>query len=281
MILMVLVVICYTITSLNDKYAVSKAGMNGSQMTFVMAAATSFFMIFTLPFLDRTFEITPLSFVFIFLLLISKLLEFQMSARILVEMSAFELKAWLGICMFMSYFTDIILGNATFTALKIICVAITAAGLIMIAKTGKKNVNYKKIVVPLILYLLSRYGYGIAVTWINKVGCISSDMVLFAALIILAVILFPKSDIISLAKRKPKEVSIVALAKIPNVLGLILENAVIAISLTNDSFIQPMILITILIIGMFQNTERPTGWNLAGSIICAVGILGFQFAGLV
>ena len=151
----------------------------------------------------------------------------------------------------------------------------------MIAKTGKKNVNYKKIVVPLILYLLSRYGYGIAVTWINKVGCISSDMALFAALIILAVILFPKSDIISLAKRKPKEVSIVALAKIPNVLGLILENAVIAISLTNDSFIQPMILITILIIGMFQKTERPTGWNLAGSIICAVGILGFQFAGLV
>ena len=85
MILMVLVVICYTITSLNDKYAVSKAEMNGSQMTFVMAAATSFFMIFTLPFLNRTFEITPLSFVFIFLLLISKLLEFQMSARILVK----------------------------------------------------------------------------------------------------------------------------------------------------------------------------------------------------
>ena len=148
MILMVLVVICYTITSLNDKYAVSKAGMNGSQMTFVMAAATSFFMIFTLPFLNRTIEITPLSFVFIFLLLISKLLEFQMSARILVEMSAFELKAWLGICMFMSYFTDIILGNATFTALKILCVAITAAGLIMIAKTGKKNVNYKNSCTP-------------------------------------------------------------------------------------------------------------------------------------
>lgn len=92
---------------------------------------------------------------------------------------------------------------------------------------------------------------------------------------------FPQVRYYQPCKRKPKEVSIVALAKIPNVLGLILENAVIAISLTNDSFIQPMILITILIIGMFQKTERPTGWNLAGSIICAVGILGFQFAGLV
>ena len=43
MILMVLVVICYTITSLNDKYAVSKAEMNGSQMTFVMAGGPPLF----------------------------------------------------------------------------------------------------------------------------------------------------------------------------------------------------------------------------------------------
>ena len=41
MVLMLLVVLCYTITSLNDKYAVTKAGMNGSQMTFIMAAATA------------------------------------------------------------------------------------------------------------------------------------------------------------------------------------------------------------------------------------------------
>ena len=52
MVLMLLVVLCYTITSLNDKYAVTKAGMNGSQMTFIMAAATAFFMLFTLPFSD-------------------------------------------------------------------------------------------------------------------------------------------------------------------------------------------------------------------------------------
>lgn len=281
MVLMLLVVICYTITSLNDKYAVTKAGMNGSQMTFVMAAATSFFMLFTLPFSDRTFELTPLSFVFILLLFISKLLEFQMSAKILIDMSAFELKAWLGIVVFMSYFTDIALGKADFSALKILCITITVAGLVLIAKSGKKTMNYGKIVIPLILYLLSRYGYGIAVTWINSVGCISSDMALFSALILLAVVLFPKSDIISHAKKKPKETAVVALAKIPNALGLMLENAVIAISLTNDSFIPPMILIAILIIDMFKKTTRPAGLNLAGSIVCAVGILGFQLTALI
>lgn len=281
MVLMLLVVLCYTITSLNDKYAVTKAGMNGSQMTFIMAAATAFFMLFTLPFSDRTFQFTPLSFVFIILLFISKLLEFQMSAKILVDMSAFELKAWLGIVVFMSYFTDIALGKAAFSALKIICIAVTVAGLILIAKSGKKTMNYGKIVIPLILYLLSRYGYGIAVTWINKEGCISPDMALFAALILLAIVLFPKANIVSLVKEKPKETAVVALAKIPNALGLMLENAVIAVSLTNDAFIPPMILIAILIIDMFKKTTRPTGLNLAGSIVCAVGILGFQLAALI
>ncbi len=280
MVLMLLVVLCYTITSLNDKYAVTKAGMNGSQMTFIMAAATSFFMLFTLPFSDRTFHATPLSFLFIILLFISKLLEFQMSAKILVDMSAFELKAWLGICLFMSYFTDVFLGKASFSVVKILFIAITAAGLILIARSGRKTVNYKKIVVPLVLYLLSRYGYGIAVTWINKEGCISSDMALFMALILLAVVLAPKSGIIGLVKEKPKETAIVALAKIPNALGLMLENAVIAISLTNDSFIPPMILVTILIIDLFKKTTRPTGLNLAGSIVCAVGIFGFQLSAL-
>lgn len=139
MVLMLLVVLCYTITSLNDKYAVTKAGMNGSQMTFIMAAATSFFMLFTLPFSDRTFHATPLSFLFIILLFISKLLEFQMSAKILVDMSAFELKAWLGICLFMSYFTDVFLGKASFSVIKILFIAITAVGLILIARFGKKD----------------------------------------------------------------------------------------------------------------------------------------------
>lgn len=41
----------------------------------------------------------------------SKILEFKLSAIILDEISAFELKAWLGITLFMSYATDIFLGE--------------------------------------------------------------------------------------------------------------------------------------------------------------------------
>ena len=41
MLLMLAVVACYTICSLSDKYAVSKLKMNGSTLTFIMAAATA------------------------------------------------------------------------------------------------------------------------------------------------------------------------------------------------------------------------------------------------
>ena len=53
MALMLAVVVCYTICSLSDKYAVAKLKMNGNTLTFIMAAATSLFMLAYLPFDSR------------------------------------------------------------------------------------------------------------------------------------------------------------------------------------------------------------------------------------
>ena len=111
MFLLILVVVCYTICSLSDKYAVSTAKFNGDELGFLMAAATAVFMACCLPFLDRTITFSWQSFAAIGLLCLSKILEFKLSAIILDEISAFELKAWLGITLFMSYATDIFLGE--------------------------------------------------------------------------------------------------------------------------------------------------------------------------
>ena len=106
---------------------------------------------------------------------------------------------------------------------------------------------------------------------------------LFFALIILALVLIPKAKPLSIAAVSPegkRGVLIVVLCKLPNALGLLGENAVAAESLTNYAFIQPMILIVILVLELLKKSTRPTGLNLAGSIICALGILGFQAAGI-
>ena len=163
MFLLILVVVCYTICSLSDKYAVSTAKFNGDELGFLMAAATAVFMACCLPFLDRTITLSWQSFAAIGLLCLSKILEFKLSAIILDEISAFELKAWLGITLFMSYATDIFLGEKP-SIFKFLFIVLTVAGLVFIAKSGRTdsgNINYRRIVVPLVFYLLARYGYGI------------------------------------------------------------------------------------------------------------------------
>lgn len=282
MLTMIAVVALYTICSLNDKYAVSKAKFNGSQLTFLMAAGTIPFLALLLPFFDRTFTFSVPTLIFIILIAASKYLEFSMSAKILAEMSVFELKAWLGLTLFMSYFTDIIMYGQDISALKILCMVITAAGLVLIARSGRKKVNYSKIVIPLIIYISAKFGYGFVMKAAEKY--ISSTLTLFFALIILAAVLIPSAKPLSIAAESPegkKGVFIVILCKLPNALGLLGENAVAAQSLTNYSFIQPMILMVVLALDLMRKNTRPTGSNLAGSVLCVIGILGFQAVGLI
>lgn len=44
------------------------------------------------------------------------------------------------------------------------CIVITAVGLIFIVRSGeKKEIDYIKIVLPLVLYLAAKYGYGLVI----------------------------------------------------------------------------------------------------------------------
>lgn len=279
--LMLAVVACYTICSLSDKYAVAKLKMNGNTLTFIMAAATSLFMLAYLPFDSRHFDGSFTAFLAIGLMVLSKLLEFQLAAVILKEMSAFELKAWLGLTVFLSYGTDLFLGNAALglvTVWKFCFIAVTAAGLFMIAKAGGKKINYLKILLPLAGYLLCKFGYGLIVTFTKQ--SISPTLSLFFALVILAVGLAPLVHPIKLCREQPKAVLIVGLTKIPNVIGLILENIVAQQSMANYSFIQPMILVALFFIGVIRK-EECTKLNIIGGVVCILGIAGFQLIGML
>ena len=71
-----------------------------------------------------------------------------------------------------------------------------------------------------------------------------------------------------------------ALTKIPNVIGLVLENAIAVQSMANYSFIQPMILVVLFFIGIFRK-EESSRLGVIGGIVCMAGILGFQAAGFI
>lgn len=241
-ILMLAVTACYTICSLNDKYAAAKANLSGDEFTFLMCSSMSVFLAASLPFQNLSFSFTWQSFLAVLLVAMCKMLEFQMSARVLKQLSAFELKAWLGITLFASYFTDILFGFEL-NIIKLICIFATAAGLVFIARSSKGGVNYKQIILPLVLYLVSKYGYVLVIRSFSPYA--SSTMQLLPAMVIISLIMLPRVHIRKLIKNNRSGVVKVVLARIPNTLGMLLENAVISISLANYSFIQPMILVTL------------------------------------
>lgn len=273
-ILMLAVTACYTICSLNDKYAAAKANFSGDEFTFLMCSSMSVFLALSLPFQNLSFSLTWQSFLAVLLVAMCKMLEFQMSARVLKQLSAFELKAWLGITLFASYFTDILFGSEL-NIIKLICIFATAAGLVFIARSSKGGVNYKQIILPLVLYLVSKYGYGLVIRSFSPYA--SSTMQLLPAMVIISLIMLPRVHIRELIKNNRSGVVKVVLARIPNTLGMLLENAVISISLANYSFIQPIILVTLFVIGLIRREKR-SRLNLIGSIICIVGIVAFQLA---
>lgn len=273
-ILMLAVTACYTICSLNDKYAAAKANFSGDEFTFLMCSSMSVFLALSLPFQNLSFSLTWQSFLAVLLVAMCKMLEFQMSARVLKQLSAFELKAWLGITLFASYFTDILFGSEL-NIIKLICIFATAAGLVFIARSSKGGINYKHIILPLVLYLVSKYGYGLIIRSFSPYA--SSTMQLLPTMVIISLIMLPRVHIRELIKNNRSGVVKVVLARIPNTLGMLLENAVISISLANYSFIQPMILVTLFVIGLIRREKR-SRLNLIGSIICIVGIVAFQLA---
>lgn len=271
--LMLLVTACYSFTSLSDKFAVNKAGFDRNEFTLLMCLSMSVFLAISLPFQEIYISFCWQALLAVGLVAACKLFEFQMSALVLLELTAFELKAWLGITLFASYISDVLLG-AQLSIPCIICIIVTTFGLIFIARSGKaKKVDYRKIILPLALYLCSKFGYGLCIRSFSTY--ISPTLQLLSSMVIITLLMLPKHSLASVFKKNTNGALKVIVARIPNTIGMLAENAVIAISLSGYSFIQPMVLVSLFIIGIIRK-ESFTKQSLAGSLICIAGIVCFQ-----
>ncbi len=271
--LMLGVTVCYTITSFSDKYAVSKAKFSGDEFTFLMCSSLAFFTLLSLPFQNIYFTLTWQSFAAILLIALCKIFEFQMSAIVLRQLSAFELKAWIGVTLIVSYLTDVIYG-AELAAMKLLCIAATVTGLALIVKSGRENkIEYRKIAVPLVLYLTAKYSYGLIIKTFTPY--VSPTMQFMPALMLVSLVMLTKIRPHEIFKKNKNGAVNVILARVPNTIGMLMENAVISVSLASYSFIQPMVLISLFAIGIIQK-NRYSRLNLAGSIICIAGVVIFQ-----
>ena len=265
---------CYTCTSLADRYAAHDVGFKGSEFTFLMCSSMSIFIALTLPFQEIRFTLCWQSFAAVILVAVCKFLEFEMSMLVMKELSAFELKAWLGVNLFVSYFTEVI-GGEPLRLARVGCIVLTVIGLVLIVRSDKEEKpNYLKILLPLVLYLFSKYGYSLVIKGFTPY--VSSTVQLLAALVIIALVMLFRVRPAEIFRKSKKGAATVILARIPNAAGTLLENAVIAVSITSYSFIQPMILVTLFLIGAIRSKHRCVK-ELVGSLVCITGIALFLF----
>ena len=278
MAVMLLVVACYTLCALNDKYAVSRAGFDRSELMFLMASGTVVFLAFTLPFYDLNFEWSWKIAIPVVLITLCKYTEFAVLPTILRDMTPFQLKSWVGLTLFMSYFTDVIFYDTVLSAFSLLFGSITFCGLAVTSRENRKSTDYRKIWLHLLLYLLAKFGYGLVMRTTKDI--FPNTLTLFAALVILAVISFTQIDFRKmLAKPEGKKgILIVLLAKLPNTAGLLGENYTAARSLSNYSFIQPLILVSLFITAVIDRRSKLTPLGIIGGLITVAGIVGFQVA---
>lgn len=267
---------CFILCSLSDKYAVSRVKMSGIELTCVMAAGTALVLTILLPFMGYEFHFSWQGAAFIALVALDKTMEFGLSAIVLREMSAFELKAWVGLTLFASYFLDSILYSSDITLFGLLFIAVALVGLFMIAAANRKQVRYLKIAVPLLFYLIAKVGYGLIMT--KAEAFMPRNIVLYFALILLAVVLAPFCKWKVLFTEKRKGTIITFAAKIPNAVGLLAESAVIATSMTGFSLIQPITMVALFFVGILlkdkEQNNTPTG--IIGGVITILGVIGFQ-----
>ena len=273
---MLSVVACYTLCAFNDKYAVSKARLTGAELSFIMSAGTIFFLLILMPFMKAEVHITPMALLPVALITLCKYVEFSVLPKILFCMTPFELKGWVGLTLFMSYFTDVVFYGTAPSLFGIMFILVTLAGLALVARADRSEINYREIWMFLVLYLLAKFGYGLTMRTTKDI--LPNNITLILALTVLMFISFARiktKDMISRPEGM-KGVLIVAAAKLPNALGMLGENYTASRSLANYSFIQPLILISLFIAALTDKKRSLPLMSKIGGVVIACGVVGFQ-----
>lgn len=272
MIPMLCTVVCYTFCSYSDKFFISKEKIPSNAFTFFLSFSLLVFMLIYLPF-DFYFNPNVSTLILIGVFTFCKILEFNLTAFTLTELSAFELKAWLGLGVFISYFYDIIFNHMEFSMISMVFIVMTITGLFLIANDKSKKVNYKKIWLGLIGVIIGKSGYGIVINRL-KDTCSSTLVMCIGLTLICLIMLLYYNPMVDL-KKNPKGIGKLSAVRAVNTVGSVVENHVATASVISYSLIQPLILIVMFIINLVQK-KKTSLKGILGGIVCIIGIVALQ-----
>ncbi len=266
-----LTVICYSISSLGDKYISVNLKCTTGEFSFIVSIATAFWITLLLPFTGWQFENTLANGIILLSLAGWKVLEFYTSALLLKSVSAYELKAWLGLNIIFSYLSNLIRGQDTVNLEVFISCIPLLWGIYWIIKSRYKKEDkrsIKKMIILSLFYIAAKFGYGLMLGMMSK-GC-KTISVLWIVMVIVALTQLPRVKLKEIMKKKGLFNAYVT--RIPNAAGLLTEAMAAMENVFLYAMIQPVQLAILFIIALLKREELGK-IKIAGSMLSILAVV--------
>lgn len=268
---------CYTVSSIEDKRITSKLKCTPAEFAFIVSSATMARIGAAMPFIGWGFVFSMHNCLILLALAAAKIIEFYTSAILLKTVSAYELKAWLGINIVCSYYYNAINGVYAWNPWVILFSILLFIGIAMIVSgqnVSRKERRYSRWVLCLLflLFIGSKFLYGLMFGLMTH-GC-EATSVLFIVMLLTAFIQLSKIQIRDVTGRKGITGAVVS--RIPNAAGLILEVFVAMQDVFLYAMIQPVQLAVLFLFSIVKK-EPMGGRKLAGSILCLLSVCVITF----
>lgn len=267
-----LTVVCYTISSLGDKYISAKLKCSPAEFAFVVSFATMVWIGVTFPATGWGFQFNMRNGLILLSLVVWKVMEFYTSALLLKAVSAYELKAWLGINIVCSYFFNVIHGIYKADIRVMFSSAVLLLGIVMIMKgrDDKKQSaegGFGKLSVLFLMFITSKFLYGLMLGQMTR-AC-KTTSVLFIVMFVTALLQLPRIHVRELAGRKG--IGGAVLTRLPNAAGLIMEALIAVENIFLYAMIQP-IQLALLFAASIVKKEPMGKMKLTGSLLCIFSV---------
>ncbi len=166
MIWAVLTITFYSLTAYGDKYISARLKCTPGEYTFLVSVVTVFWLVLCLPFTGWRLGMDRYSFFILACLVVWKVLEFYTTAVLLKDMEPYELKAWLGINVILSYGINLWEGKSRFqTGIRLfslclllgiwLILVLTAVALIQLPRLPKRKLPAGKEMAGVVLSRLT------------------------------------------------------------------------------------------------------------------------------
>lgn len=186
-------------------------------------------------------------------------------AILLKTSSAYELKAWLGINIVLSYFVNVTRGIETLEAGVLVFSLVLFLGIYMIVSAEKWS---RKSIILCLLYILSKLLYGLMPGMLSA-KC-NTTSALFIVMLVIAIVNIPMISPKEIVRKEGLKEAV--MTRIPNAIGLMTEVIAAKQNVFFYTMVQPAQLTLLFVVSIIKK-EIMSQKKKYGSILCIIAVI--------